>query len=166
MNRIRKAMLGGGLAIATVTGGAVGASLIGTAHAADSTSTTTPADSQTNPPAQTPNFDPTKGGHVANGITETVLTGDTADKATAAALAAVPGGTVQRVENDAEGAVYEAHMLKSDGTPVTVKMDADFKVTGIETGGPGGPGGPGHGPGGGRGGQPAASAPSTTQPTA
>jgi hypothetical protein len=50
----------------------------------------------------------------------------------------VPGGTVQRVENDAEGAVYEAHMLKSDGSAVTVKMDAAFAVTGIETGGPGG----------------------------
>src|SRR5438105_14100255 len=105
MNRIRKAMLGGGLAIATVTGGAVCASLIGTAHAADSTSTTTPAHSQPNPPAQTPNFDPTKDGHVANGITETVLTGDTPDKATATALAAVPGATAQRVSTDAEVAV-------------------------------------------------------------
>ena len=82
-------------------------------------------------------FDPTKGGHVgANGVVEALLTGTTADKARAAALAAVPGGTVQRVENDAEGAPYEAHMVKSDGTPVTVKMDANFKVTGIETGPP------------------------------
>ena len=116
------------------TGGAVGASLIGTAHAADSTSTTTPADSQTNPPAQTPNFDPTKGGHVANGITEVLLTGDTADKVRAAALAAVPGGTVQRVENDAEGSPYEAHMTKADGTQVTVKVDSNFKVTSMEDG--------------------------------
>jgi len=80
-------------------------------------------------------FDPTKGGHVGtNGVVEKLLTGTTADKAKAAALAAVPGATIERVENDAEGAVYEAHMVKSDGTHVTVKMDANFKVTGIETG--------------------------------
>jgi hypothetical protein len=40
---------------------------------------------------------------------------------TAAAKAKVPGGTVIRVETDADGnAVYEAHMVKADGTPVTV----------------------------------------------
>jgi peptidase YpeB-like protein len=84
-------------------------------------------------------FDPTQGGHVgANGVVEKLLAGTTAEKARAAALAAVPGGTIQRVETDAEGAVYEAHMLRSDGTPVTVKMDANFKVTGIENG-PGAP---------------------------
>lgn len=84
-------------------------------------------------------MDPSKGGHVgSNGVREELLTGDTAAKATAAALAAVPGGTIQRVETDAEGATYEAHMTKSDGSQVTVKMDADFKVTGTEAGGPGG----------------------------
>jgi hypothetical protein len=78
------------------------------------------------------------GGHVGpNGTREQLLTGDTAYKVKAAALAAVPGGTVQRVETDAEGAVYEAHMSKSDGTQVTVKFDSNFKVTGTETGGPG-----------------------------
>jgi hypothetical protein len=79
-------------------------------------------------------FDPSKGGHMANGLTEALLTGDTADKVKTAALAAVPGGTIQRVETDAEGAVYEAHMLKSDGTPVTVKFDANYSVTAQETG--------------------------------
>ena len=63
-----------------------------------------------------------------------MLTGTTADKARAAALAAVPGATIQRVENDAEGAVYEAHMVKTDGSRVTVKMDANFKVTAIVNG--------------------------------
>jgi len=69
---------------------------------------------------------------------EVLLIGDEAVKAKAAALAAVPGGAVQRVENDAEGATYEAHMTKSDGARVTVKMDANFKVTGTEAG-PGAP---------------------------
>jgi hypothetical protein len=141
VNGIRKALLGGGLAVAALAGGALGASLLGTAQAQSSSTTTPPAaGAQPDAPRGAPDPDPTRGGHVANGITETVLTGDTAEKAKAAALAAVPGGTVQRVENDAEGAVYEAHMLKPDGTPVTVKMDGNFKVTGIESGGPGGHG--------------------------
>jgi hypothetical protein len=132
MKPVKQAIVGGAL-VAGLAAGAFGAAfLTGTAGA--QTSTTAPAGQGT--------VDPAKGGHAANGITETVLTGDAAAKATAAALAAVPGGTVQRVENDAEGAVYEAHMLKADGTGVTVKMDANFVVTDTEAGGPGG-GGPG-----------------------
>ena len=46
---------------------------------------------------------------------------------------------MRRVENDGEGAVYKAHMLKVGGTAVTVKMGANFKVMGIETGGPAAP---------------------------
>jgi uncharacterized membrane protein YkoI len=77
---------------------------------------------------------------------ETALTGDTASKVTAAAQAKVPGGTVLRVEADGDGnAAYEAHMLKADGTPVTVYVDEDFNVVSVEVGGPGGHGfgGPG-----------------------
>ena len=52
---------------------------------------------------------------------ETQLTGDTAAKVRALALARVPGGTIVRVETDADGnAAYEAHMVKADGTPATV----------------------------------------------
>lgn len=65
---------------------------------------------------------------------ETPLTGTNAAKATAAALKAVPGGTVDRVETDADGATYEAHMTKADGTHVTVKLDKSFTVTSIENG--------------------------------
>jgi hypothetical protein len=65
---------------------------------------------------------------------ETLLTGADAGKAKTAALAAVPGGTVDRVETDADGAVYEAHMTKADGTKVTVKFDKDFTVTAVEDG--------------------------------
>src|SRR5207302_11160151 len=108
-----------------------GASLIGAAGA--QTSTTTPSTSSAPPGGA--QFDPTRGGHVgANGVKEELLTGDTADKVKAAALAAVPGGTVQRVETDAEGSPYEAHMTKSDGSMATVKVDSNFKVTTIEDG--------------------------------
>jgi hypothetical protein len=141
LNPVKKTVLAGALVGSTLVGGALGAALLtGSANAADSsTSTTAPAASGSGSTAP-PNFDPTKGGHTANGITESLLTGDAATKAKAAALAAVPGGTIQRVESDAEGAAYEAHMTKSDGSMVTVKMDSDFKVTGVETG-PSGPAG-------------------------
>jgi hypothetical protein len=149
---IRKAVTGAALVGSTLVGGALGASLIGSAQAQTSTTQSPPTDNNSNstPRGDRPPFDPTKGGHVGqNGTKEELLTGSDAEKAKAAALAAVPGGTIQRVETDAEGAAYEAHMTKSDGTPVTVKMDKDFKVTGTEEGGPGGHGGP-------RGGQPPA----------
>lgn len=57
-----------------------------------------------------------------------------AAKLRAAALKAVPGGTVDRVETDSGDAVYEAHMTKSDGTRVTVKFDKVLAVTAVEAG--------------------------------
>jgi hypothetical protein len=65
---------------------------------------------------------------------ETMLTGADAAKARAAALKAVPGGTVERIETDSGDAVYEAHVTKSDGSDVTVKFDKAFKVTAVEAG--------------------------------
>lgn len=131
------------IAITAIVGG-LGLAALGISHAqsssstqsttaAASTSATTAVDTAvTTPPQQ---VDPKLGGHVgANGVKEELLTGDNATKATAAAMAAVPGGTILRVETDAEGATYEAHMTKADGMPVTVKMDASFKVTSTESG--------------------------------
>ncbi|MER7070756.1 hypothetical protein [Terrabacter sp. NPDC000476] len=71
---------------------------------------------------------------------EKLLTGDTAAKVTAAAKAKEPTATVERVETDSDG-VYEAHMVRADGTHVTVQVDASFTVTAVQEGGPGGPGG-------------------------
>ena len=63
------------------------------------------------------------------------LTGDALAKVTAVAKDALPGATVVRVETDADGnAKYEAHVTKSDGSQVTVKVDSGFKVTSIEDG--------------------------------
>ena len=65
---------------------------------------------------------------------ETLLTGDAESQVRAAALAKVPGGTVIRVETDADGhAAYEAHMTKSDGTPVTVYVDKSYNVVSVES---------------------------------
>lgn len=152
MNSIRKAAAGAAIVATAIGGGAIGASLLGTASAqtSGSSSTTAPATNGA-PPAGQPGgqFDPTKGGHVGqNGTKEEPLTGDTADKVRAAAQAAVPGATIDRVETDAEGSPYEAHATKSDGTHVTVKVDKNFKVTSTENDpgcdhrGPGRPGGP------------------------
>ena len=162
MNPLKKTLIGAGLLGATLTGGALGAALVnGTASAqTDSGSTTTEAPAATDQQAP-PQRDPSQAGHQANGITEELLTGDDATKVTEAAQAAVPDGTIERVETDAEGDAFEAHMVKADGTHVTVKINSDYSVKTVETGGPGGPGG-GHGP---RGGQPPASSSTSSDST-
>ena len=73
---------------------------------------------------------------------EKLLTGDTAAKVTAAAKAKEPTATIERVETDSDG-VYEAHMVRADGTHITVQVDASFAVTAVQEGGAGGPGGRG-----------------------
>jgi hypothetical protein len=100
-----------------------------TTTAAPSTTTTAPGASNG---ATAPSARSGTDGH-DNG--ETPLTGEVADKVKAAALAAVPGGTIDRVETDSDGSPYEAHVTKSDGTHVTVKVDSTFKVTAVEAGG-------------------------------
>lgn len=78
---------------------------------------------------------------------ETPLTGTTATKVRAAALAKYPGATVDRVETDADG-VYEAHIVTKAGDHLVVQVNKTFKVTGTETFAGHGPGhGPGRGPG-------------------
>ena len=128
MRSLRKTLGTAALGGALVLGGAGGAyALTGTAGAQDTTTTTAPAASQQPPDGQ-------RGPHTANGITETPLTGTDLEKATAAATSAVPGGTVDRAETDADGATYEVHVTKADGSHVTVELDADFNVTGTQAG--------------------------------
>jgi hypothetical protein len=123
--------------------GVSGSSLINSALAsADTTSNT--AVTSTSDDSSNTTRDLSKSGHQANGKTEELLTSDTADKAKAAALAAVPGATVERAETDVEGAAYEVHLTKTDGSHVTIKLDGSFKVTATEDGSNRG-GGRGHG---------------------
>jgi hypothetical protein len=73
---------------------------------------------------------------------ETPLTGDTAAKVRELALAKVPGGTIVRVETDADGnGAYEAHMVRSDGSPVTVYVSKQLEVVSVQSGMPHPPGG-------------------------
>ena len=82
--------------------------------------------------------DPSHGGHVGqNGVREELLTGDVADKVRQAALDKVGGGTVERVETDADhGSPYEAHIRRSDGTELEVLVNKDFSVTAVNEMGP------------------------------
>ena len=127
------ACLGGaGWAIASGSNGSDGTSASGTSTSAtDSTiaASTTAAAAYGAPQGQRPQ--------------QTQVTGDAAAKIKAAVLAKVPGATIDRVEQDAQG--YHAHITKPDGTRATVRVNAQFAVTAVETGGPGGPGrgGPG-----------------------
>jgi uncharacterized membrane protein YkoI len=134
-NRARKMLV----ALAVLGAAALGGSALAGAASKGSTSqSTTPSQSsaqQGQPPAGTAPRNPAAGGHVGrNGQRETLLTGDVAAKVKAAALAKVSGGTVERVETDADhGSPYEAHVRKADGTELEVLVDKDFQVTAVNT---------------------------------
>ena len=111
-----------------IAGGSYGIASAASGNSSSATSssaaTTTPAATQAAPPRPW-------GGQRPD---ETLLTGDTEAKVRAAALAEVSGGTIVRVETDADGnAAYEAHMTKSDGTPVTVYVDKQYNVVSVAT---------------------------------
>jgi hypothetical protein len=127
--------------LAAVSAAALGGAAIANAASSGSDTTTAaptsgyPAQGQAGPPNQ--QRDPSQGGHRANGKTEKLLTGDTASKVEAATKAKVPGGTIERVETDADtGSPYEAHVRKADGSEVVVYVDSGFSVTGVDTMGP------------------------------
>jgi uncharacterized membrane protein YkoI len=137
-----------GRKIGLLAAGAIaGGILAGTVGAQAATTAPTPSASSTRSAgaASAPDGRPGPGGPHGH---ETALTGDLAAKVKAAALAKVPGATVDRVETDADGAAYEAHLTKADGSHVTVTFDKNLAVVQVQNGGPGGPGG--RGPRGGR----------------
>lgn len=121
--RTRRWMITSALVAGTVLGGAgIAAAQTDSSSSGTSSSSSTSTDAT----AQAPGQDPST---MANGPGETVLTGTEADQVTAAAKAAIPDGTVIRVETDNEGSPYEAHVKKADGTVVTLKFDSNFQLT-------------------------------------
>ena len=61
------------------------------------------------------------------------LTGATLERASAAALRATGGGTVNESERDSEnGSTYEVEVTKPDGKTVDVRLDESFGVVVIE----------------------------------
>jgi hypothetical protein len=113
---------------ALAAGVAVGAAGVASAASGGSSSSGgTPAGLAANGPHQSP-------AAISHGPGETLLTGATAAKVRAAALKAVPGATVARVETDSGSAAYEAHLRKADGSFVTVKLNRAFAVTATQSG--------------------------------
>jgi uncharacterized membrane protein YkoI len=104
-----------------------GAALAGAATNNSTTTSSTPA---AGTPAQ---GSKPAGRHVgANGKQEQALDAATAAKVKAAALAKVPGGTIERVETDVDhGSPYEAHVTKADGTQLEVLVNDGFQVTAV-----------------------------------
>ena len=141
----RRYAVGGALVASGLLAGAVLAATA-SANAADGTpssSGSTPSAVQSASPGQYP---PTGKGPGSQGPgsrdetqsmrpDEKLLTGDTATKVRAAALAEYPGATIQRVETDSDG-VYEAHLTTSAGARVTVEVNKAFAVTRTEQPGP------------------------------
>jgi hypothetical protein len=122
-----------------VVSGLLAGGILAGSQVANAASTSPTSSAFTSAAASAPNVgvDPATMRH---GPGETLLTDGTASRVKAAALAAVPGGTVIRVETDSAGSPYEAHVQKSDGSIVTVKIDNSFNVTSTESGfGGGGP---------------------------
>jgi uncharacterized membrane protein YkoI len=107
-----------------VTVAAIGAAALGGGALANAaTSTTASSSSSSSAPHA----------HSVNAKTEKSLSGDTASKVRAAALAKVPG-TVERVETNVDSsAPYEAHIRKSDGTEAEVQVGSDYTVRAVNT---------------------------------
>jgi hypothetical protein len=127
----RGVLVGGGLlATGVVAGAIIGGTVLSSAAtttpsapSSSSSSTTAPGNQQAPNKQSTPVRSDEK-----------AVTAAQAAKLKAAALKAVPGGTVYRVETDGDGAAYEAHMTKADGSLVTVKFDSNLAVTAVQEG--------------------------------
>ena len=131
-NRKRAALTIGVLA-AGVAAGAIGATAIGAS--AESTSGAQSAVTTASSSPGTPNRPPNAAhGSAPVRSDEKSVSASTAATLRAAALKAVPGGTVYRIETDAGDGAYEAHMTKADGSLVTVKFDKNLKVIKVEAG--------------------------------
>ncbi|HKT05137.1 MAG TPA: hypothetical protein VJT31_36945 [Rugosimonospora sp.] len=62
-----------------------------------------------------------------------VVTGAVAAQAAAAALRAVPGATVVRVQLAADGGGYDVYLREQDGTTTLVTLDRNFVVRAVES---------------------------------
>jgi len=133
LSRIKKV----GLGVAALTGAAVGgAAVAGAANSNSGTTTVPPAASGKPPPALR---DMPAPGTAAHEDHEKAVTGEAADKAQAAAVKAVGGGTAGDVTTDYFGNGYEVTVTKSDGSKVEIHLDSSFGVMGPPGGQSGAP---------------------------
>ena len=124
-------LLAAGVISGGVLAGALGASASTSAASGSTASSASSGDARA----------PGPGGAQPVRSDEKSVSSATAAALRAAALKAVAGGTVYRIETDAGDGVYEVHMTKADGSLVTVKFDKNLTVTKVESGmGAGDPG--------------------------
>lgn len=107
---------------------AVGGSAIANASSGGSTTTTPTIAAQPSFPAH---------GSASHEDAEQAVTGANADKAKAAAIKAVGGGTAGAVTTDYTQSGYEVTVTKSDGSTTEVHLDSSFTV--LQGPGGGGP---------------------------
>jgi hypothetical protein len=135
-------------AAALLAAGAIGGGVLASTLSASAASDTPTTSAGAVSPSDSHPGRPGPGGASPVRPDEKSVPGATAATLRAAALKAVPGGTVYRIETDAGDGAYEVHMKKADGSLVTVKFGKDLKVTKVENGmGAGDPGPMGHGAG-------------------
>jgi hypothetical protein len=154
MNPIRRGVMTAAIAGSLLAGGAVGATVFGAASSGAATTTgtgTTTSTSASGTPATTgtpgtpgtPHFNGPPHGTAAHEDAEKAVIGAAAEKAQAAAVKSLGGGTAGPVTTDYTGSGYETTVTKSDGTKVEVHLDGSFNVMQGPSGpGGGGPGGP------------------------
>lgn len=131
-------ILAAGLIVGSTLSLNAAANAAGTESTTSSTTDSTTTQTTPQPPADIFSSTPVRDD-------EEAVSSDVAAKLTAAAQAKYPGATVIRAETDGDGAAFEVHLKKADGSVVTVKFDASYNITGTEEGfGPGPKGG--HGP--------------------
>jgi hypothetical protein len=116
LSKLKKVALG----VAAVSGAAVGGAAVAGAATSHSGAAAT-APPARNLPAP---------GTAAHEDNEKAVTGEAADKAKAAALKAVGGGTAGDVTTDYFGNGYEVTVTKSDGAKVEIHLDSSFNVMG------------------------------------
>lgn len=123
---LKIALVGAGIAAGAI--GAIGAGAQSTTAGSATSAPVTAATKAPDRPARD------HGGSAPIRSDEKSLSASKAATLKAAALKAVPGGAVDRVESDAGDGVYEAHMTKANGSRVTVKFDKNLKVIKVEAG--------------------------------
>lgn len=125
---LKIALVGAGIAAGAIGATAIGAGAQSTTAGSATSAPVTAATKAPDRPARD------HGGSAPIRSDEKSLSASKAATLKAAALKAVPGGAVDRVESDAGDGVYEAHMTKANGSRVTVKFGKNLKVIKVEAG--------------------------------
>jgi hypothetical protein len=115
--RLEQLLVGLGAFAALAVGGAAAAGAASSNGTAAATTTT----------SQSPPAFPAHGS-AAHEDAEKPVTGSAADKAKAAAVQALGGGTAGAVTTDFPGSGYEVTVTRADGSTVEVHLDSSFTV--------------------------------------